>query len=173
MVIPPADSAKSDERIMAALAHGSVMLFGWGFFAPLIIWITYRKKSTFVTFHALQALVYQLFQTVYWWIYYGILITGVVIGMMASFTAAEQTGDLSSPYGFISLQIIFLAGIFLGFALYALFGVLGAILTLARKDYRYPILGRWLERYLSRPPVSGGNASKPITGEPVPGSPEE
>ncbi len=51
MVIPPASTATPDERIAAALAHGSTILFGFGFIVPLIIWITQRKKSAFASFH--------------------------------------------------------------------------------------------------------------------------
>lgn len=156
MIIPSARSVSSDERILAALAHASVLLPGWGYLAPLIIWIIQRKKSAFVTFHALQALVYQLFQMVYWLVIFFFLFVLMMSVFMGSFAAIDRSGSSSSPFLFFLPQMIMFGGMVLGFALYAIFGILGGILTLARKDYRYPILGHWLERYLSQPSKAGG-----------------
>ena len=55
----------SDERIWAALAHGSVILFGFGAVVPVGVWIAQREKSTWVSFQALQALFYNLLQQVF------------------------------------------------------------------------------------------------------------
>jgi uncharacterized Tic20 family protein len=159
MIIPSASTASSDERILAALAHASVLLPGWGFLGPLIIWIIQRKKSAFVTFHALQALVYQLFQMIYW------MVLSIILGVLMmtfgilSASAIDRPGPSPSPFLFFLPQMIMFGGMILGFAFYDIFGVLGGILTLARKDYRYPILGRWMEKYLSQPSKSGGTES--------------
>ncbi len=162
MIIPSAGSVSSDERALAALAHASVILPGFGFTVPLIIWIVQRKKSTFVTFHALQALLYQLFQTVFWWIYSIFLFALMMAAMMGSIATIDSQGSPSSPFLFFLPQIIIFGGIFLGFALFAFLGILGGILTLARKDYRYPVLGHWLERYLSQSPKAGAQTPEAI-----------
>ena len=54
-------AASSDEKILAALAHGSVFLMFLGPVVPVILWVTQRKKSNYVSFHALQAMGYQAF----------------------------------------------------------------------------------------------------------------
>ncbi len=49
-----------EERIMAALSHGSVVLFGAGVIAAIVLWVTQKEKSAYVAFQALQATVYQM-----------------------------------------------------------------------------------------------------------------
>jgi uncharacterized protein len=165
MIIPPASSVSSEERVLSALAHASVVLFGWGIIAPLIIWIMQRRKSPFVAFHALQALVYQMFQTVYWLVYYFFLMLLTMIVFIGIFAVFDQAGSSSSPLIVFLPQIIIFGGIFLGFALYAALGVLGAALTLVRKEFRYPILGRWLENYLSQPLPTESTMTPPPPAE--------
>ena len=53
-----------EERTLAALAHGSVLLGAvtsglGGILAALVIWLVQKEKSAYVAFQALQALVYQ------------------------------------------------------------------------------------------------------------------
>ena len=50
----------SEERLWAALAHGSVLLSFLGPLGPLGIWLSQRCKSAYVRFHALQAMGYQI-----------------------------------------------------------------------------------------------------------------
>jgi uncharacterized protein len=59
-VEPPAVfySPNSDERTFATLAH-ALMMVGW-WIAPLIIFLV-KRESRFVRFHALQALLLQIF----------------------------------------------------------------------------------------------------------------
>jgi uncharacterized Tic20 family protein len=52
-------SPTQDERVMAALSHGSALLPMLGIIAPIIIWVTQKEKSKYVAFQALQALAYQ------------------------------------------------------------------------------------------------------------------
>jgi len=44
-----------DERIMAAMAHATIIFSAVGLIGPLIIWGTQREKSEFLAFQALQA----------------------------------------------------------------------------------------------------------------------
>ena len=53
-----------DERMMAGLAHGSILLGLFtngigGIAAALVIWITQKEKSDYVAGQALQAMIYQ------------------------------------------------------------------------------------------------------------------
>ena len=47
----------SDDRIMAALCHAAALIAG--VIGPLVVYFAYKDRSTFVTVHALQALVFQ------------------------------------------------------------------------------------------------------------------
>jgi len=50
----------SDERLMAAIAHGSVVVTGPGIVVGVLIWLTQKEKSPYAAAQAMQAAVYQL-----------------------------------------------------------------------------------------------------------------
>jgi uncharacterized Tic20 family protein len=62
-----------DERSMATLAQALQML---GFIAPLIIWII-RRDSRFVSFHALQALFWQIAFMACWLVAMAVFMTAI------------------------------------------------------------------------------------------------
>lgn len=69
----------SDERTMAAICHAVAALFGMvlvGILVPLVIYMAYQDRSKYVTFHALQALVFQFVGAVIVWVL-GVLTCGV------------------------------------------------------------------------------------------------
>jgi uncharacterized membrane protein len=56
---PPSGVASQDDRVLAAIAHGSTFFEG-GIIAPLVIYFVKRETSPFVAFHALQSMVFGL-----------------------------------------------------------------------------------------------------------------
>ena len=147
-----------DEHIMAALAHASVILPFWGLIGALVIWATQRDKSRFVAFQALQAVTYQLVLVVcgllgfgcYMCSFFGIFLV-VPVGIFASENAAASdtiAGWLAAITGLFPFCIM---GIFtlLGLA-YVIYGLYGAVRALQGHDFRYVIIGRRLEQYLSQ-----------------------
>jgi hypothetical protein len=127
-----------------------------GGFGPIlspILWATTRQHSEFLTYHLLQALLFQL------------LAVGVILAMLF--------GVLGLPLVFIELSILLPHGIFEPFThvlpgpgfptvcmgmigLWLLdAGILalaGAIRAFKRKEFHYPMLGGWLARYLEAAP---------------------
>jgi uncharacterized membrane protein len=77
-----------DERTMATLAH-ALQVAGW-WLAPLIIFLT-QRKSRFVSFHALQALLLQII--------YMVLLAGFIAVWFLTFflTIAQHQGDKTPP----------------------------------------------------------------------------
>ena len=140
-------TASSDEKIMAALVHGSVFLMFMGPIVPVIVWASQRKKSEYVTFHALQAMGYQAFTFWLWMIAMILLVPLVTLLIPLSLVFME---DSSNPG---MTPLIFQAGLFIAiFGLMGIFfltGLIGAILCLMGRDFLYPVMGRWLEKYLS------------------------
>jgi uncharacterized Tic20 family protein len=155
----------SEERIWAALAHATVILFGWGLFGPVLVWIMQRHKSAYAAFHALQALAYQVLITVY-----SIIIS---FGLMAlffvfviGFGMATEFGSSNEPPLFIfAAEFLFFIALFGAYAAYILLGLIGAGLSLAGKNFRYPLLGGWVARYLGDSTLPSRSA--PATEEPV------
>ncbi len=155
MEVPAANQVTSDERLSAALAHASVFLFGWGIFIPLVVWLVHRQKSNFVSFHALQALIFQLLQTLYWLV---VMIIFVVVIFAANFLgtaiAINSPSDLNPAFMFFS-QFCGFGFLIAAMGLYILVGLIASGMTLARRDFRYPLVGRWLENYLKVEPGTG------------------
>jgi uncharacterized Tic20 family protein len=140
----------TEERVFAAVSHGSAIMMGWGVMIPLLIWITQREKSKFVKFHALQAMLFQLTQTPFMMVaFFGfsIVYIGAMV-IMGFFTA--QTGSVNDKVIYFASQVVFTAGMFLVMAVYPIIGLVAAALTFAKRDFRYPILGSWLDKYLSQ-----------------------
>lgn len=137
---------RQDERVLAGLAHGSIVLgiltngIG-GIGVAMAIWLTQRQKSAHVARQALQALVYQVAATVIGllaWSCWGVLwllmlITSIVSGSTADPPAAVWAG--------LALMIV-PAGIM---GLTVLYGLWGAVRSLKGHDFRYAIIGNWLE----------------------------
>ncbi len=150
-----------DERLWAAVAHASVWItfltgfFTAGFgvvlsvFTPLVIYFVFRRKSDYVTFHALQAFVLQLVATV------GalalLLVGGIawVVGLVvALLLTLVLIGFVLAPlWGLVGIALVVV--VFLMPFVMLLFGTIGAIQTYNGRDYRYPYIARWVDRQLA------------------------
>jgi uncharacterized Tic20 family protein len=152
-----------DERVMAALAHASVILPFWGMIGAIVIWATQKDKSPFVRFQALQGVAYQLCLVLcgflcfacYMCTFFGMSLGTFLllpVGIFAAEGASEAEGIIGMLVGmlpafspFCVFGLIILVG--LSFVLYGLYG---AVRVLQGEDFRYVIIGRRLEQYLSR-----------------------
>jgi len=150
MTIPPTQEATSEERIFAAASHGSALLFGWGLVVPLVVWISQREKSRFAAFHAIQAMLFQLTQMIF---IMAVMLVMMLLMFAFMFGAVAISGTAEGsepPMAIFFVQFLMMGGMFCAWAIYPAIGILAAILTLAGKSFRYPLLGAWLERYLSK-----------------------
>lgn len=137
-----------DERIMAALAHAGVVIYLVGVIAPIIIWVTQREKSRYVAFQALQALAYQLILIFAWILGFGCYMAGV-FGMVP-FTAFLDNTGLSNGELFMLAPFFLICLLMLLGAVFLIYGLVGAFMTLQGRDFRYVILGPILERNLEQ-----------------------
>ncbi len=154
-----ASTATQDDKVVAALAHALGPLIA------IIIWATQKDKSPFVAFQSLQALLYQLTGVV------GVLLgmacymcsfVGVFGGMFAFIPLAAAGGSAEGAEGLAALLglLISMVTMFLPFAIigllmlailaFILYGLWAALSVFQGKDFRYVVIGRWLERYLAR-----------------------
>jgi uncharacterized Tic20 family protein len=137
----------SEERVMAGLAHISVVMFSWGIIVPVVVWVTEWEKSRFAIFQALQALAYQLLSMLRYMVCaFGIMIPAMGIQFLV-FTTPDDPTTAMPLFAFIPLLGMMAVFCFMG--LYTLVGIIGGILSFTGKDFRYPLLGTWMERYLS------------------------
>lgn len=137
----------SQERIWAVLAHLSALAMGIGLPLPLIGWSENRRKSNYAAFQSLQALGYQTLGYTLWLI--GMLVVVMVssIGFAATLSTIETLeADLVAWTAGYSLFIFGLI------ALYLVPPVLAAAACAFGMDFRYPVLGSRLARYLGYDP---------------------
>jgi uncharacterized protein len=129
-----------DERTMATLAH-ALQVVGW-WIAPLVIFLV-QRKSRFVSFHALQALLLQ--------IAYMILMAGfVVLWMVGIFaTIAHQNADKSAPpMGFFILMPLIWLGFMGMWASVLVIAIVYAIKSGRGEWANYPLIGKIARRIL-------------------------
>ncbi len=142
-----------DEYLLAALAHGSVLLSFLGPIGPVLIWISQRRKSKYVSFQALQAMGYQM---LFFWV--GIAVWLVVAFLWICLMIPAIAATANNPHASESIPFAFEGGFFVmvfGFwGLYIVGGVAGAIFCLLKKDFLYPWLGKRLAGYLEYHPNS-------------------
>lgn len=140
-----------DERVMAALAHISVLLPLMGVIAPIVIWVTQKDKSRYVAFQSLQALIYQLTMIIAWFLGMGCYMCSA-FGMFIPLMLSESTSNLGANEGLLIMVTMFpfivMGMMFLfGFA-FIIYGVIGAILAFQGKPFRYAIIGKRVERFM-------------------------
>lgn len=139
---------RQDERMLAAAAHGSILLSIFtngigGIAAALVIWITQKEKSEYVRFQALQALVYQAATFIVFmglWFCWGMAWMGLLIPPLIISPGAYETAP--PPTMWVGLSLITVP-ICAGF-LTMLYGLWGALRSFSGHDFRYLVIGNWL-----------------------------
>lgn len=133
-----------EARLLAALAHGSVVLQGLGLLTGVLVYINQREKSAYAAFQGLQAAVYQLLGMIVvvgLWVAWGVL---YAISMIPLIQMSEQSPDGPVPplfwIGLGSMIVPMIVMVIIG-----VIGLIGALRTWQGHEFRYPIIGRWLE----------------------------
>jgi uncharacterized Tic20 family protein len=139
------ENKNTENRLLAALAHGSIVTQGIGVLVGVVVYITQRDKSRYVAFQGLQAAVFQLINliiTIGLWVVWGVFYG---LSMIPLIMQAENNPDAAPPAIFwISLIAMVIPLIYM--VVVGLYGLWGAVRTWQGKDFRYLILGRWLEK---------------------------
>jgi uncharacterized Tic20 family protein len=140
-----------DERMLAAVAHAGILLglptngVG-GIAAALVVWLTQRDRSRYVGFQALQALVYQVVVLLITMVSFGCW--GLLWLVMIIPSAAMGSPAGVGPPATFWAGLILLACPLIVLVVLVLYGLWGAIRSLAGYEFRYLIIGDWLERRL-------------------------
>jgi uncharacterized Tic20 family protein len=134
-------------RIVTAFAHFSFLIPGIGILVPVILWTFRKKHSKFVRNQTLQAMVFQLLQWI--WIQLITLIVFFVVFINASIsTASHLTPEVYSSR-MLTVFIVSSIVISIGWFIYLIFGVIGAVVCLSGRNFRYPFLGRWIDQFVA------------------------
>jgi len=137
-----------DERTMATLAHALQLIGSW--IAPLIIFLI-RRRSRFVAFHALQALLLQIVHTI-------IVLALMMLWFTTIFTIVfHQTGG--KPPEFPPALFVLFPLAWVGFMVMWVGTLIIAILyaiKAGRGEWAdYPVLGKLARKILKMGPTEG------------------
>jgi uncharacterized Tic20 family protein len=134
----------SDERIMAAIAHGAILLPMWGTIVSIIIWVTQKDKSAYMRHQGLQAVGWQVSQ-----------IALMILGMgcyMCSFFSIIPASEMAPindsgfplfffvPFGTMGLMMLVTL-------VFIVIGIYAAVRSLQGRLFTYPIIGHYIENY--------------------------
>ena len=125
------------ERLLAACSHAAILVPGFGFAIPVIIWALNRSKSEYIRLQSLQALVFQIIQTIFLQLI--LLVEGIVVLIFIRRLLENSLAVLLAKIMFFPLIALFL---YIGLALVA------AISCLSAKNWVYPIFGTKMLEYL-------------------------
>ena len=153
--LPGAQAASgSDDKIWAALSHGSVVLLFIGPVVPLIMWTLQRKKSPYTAFQALQAMIYQ--SLVFWlWITVIPLMMIVALLIALAVMVAARPDSGAQPFAILAMQFAMFGTMFGSVLLFMAVGIAGAVASLMGRDFRYPFFGSRLARFLGYEGAAG------------------
>jgi uncharacterized Tic20 family protein len=138
-----------DEKVLAGLAHGSILLGIFtsgigGIVAALVIWLVQKEKSAYVAAQALQATVYQVVTfllTMFAWCCWGAL---WMLMLLPPLFANPEAYEYAPPPG-LWVGMFLMVVPFAIWGLTILYGLWGAIRCLGGHDFKYLIIGNWLE----------------------------
>ena len=139
-----------NEKVLAGLAHGSILLGLFsnglgGIVAALVIWLIQKEKSAYVAAQALQALVYQALTfliTMLAWCCWGVLWMALLLPPILADPAAYE--NAVPPGMWTGLILIIVPLVIWGITI--LYGLWGAARCLGGHDFRYAVIGRWLDK---------------------------
>ena len=149
---PAPFNEEHEERWVAAMGHFSVIIMLWGLVAPVTTWILQGKQNAFLKFQSIQTTLFQLLVNI---LYLG-GVAVIWIGMIPLFALTGLGGiNESSPLAMPGLVLFFLAMLvalvlFLVLPLFHILGQWAGYRVLKGHNYRYPLLGRLVERRMNK-----------------------
>src|SRR5438128_2418632 len=117
------------ERLMAALAHLSILVPHAGIIAPLVLWLVHQGTAPYAAYQAKQAFYFHLGIIVLTWSF--------IISAIVFCVATLGLGLLAL------LPLLFLVP-----ALHlapAIYGIIGAVHCYEGRDFRYWLIGEWVQ----------------------------
>jgi uncharacterized membrane protein len=131
-----------DEKAYAGLSHALMISTWW--IGPVILYLV-KRKSQFVAFHSLQALIFQVLFTL---LYMGLMAVffAVMIGTVASMPQGKEAQQAAFPTAFFVLFPLIWLIMMGGFAISLILGIIYAIKAMKGEWADYPLIGRWARR---------------------------
>jgi uncharacterized Tic20 family protein len=142
---------KSDERVMAALSHGSIILPFWGLIASIFIWVLQKDKSAYIRFQSLQAVAFHIVSILFSFIGFAcyFLTFFLNFGSIFMLSNTEPTSG-PPPMFFLTFMLPFAVfGLMMLIGLvFIIYGIVAAVLTAQGKDFQYIVIGNRVKQFL-------------------------
>ena len=140
-------------RWVAAMGHFSILIALWGILAPLTAWMLQGKNNSFLKFQSIQTLLYQAVTTIIYFIGGFLYLFGIILLFMSM--GAVGGPDFNSSMGILSTVIMVVillvsAVLILSVPLLHILGQWAGYRVLKGENYRYPLIGKLVERRLSQ-----------------------
>lgn len=129
-----------EARLLAALAHGSIVAGAIGPVVGILIYVTQKEKSAYAAGQALQAALYQLIGLlviIVVWSCWGVFYALTFIPLI---TNPEQYNDAPPPIFWVGMGSMIIP--FIIMAMWGLYGLYGAVRVWMGADFRYAVIGR-------------------------------
>lgn len=165
-------SVTQNERVLAALAHGSVVVGVFtglggilvahptaprslcsglcvftgglgGILVALVVWLAEREKSAYAAYQALQALVYQIVTAVVATVFW-VAWLAMWMGMILLPVFANPNAYDSAPPAGLWMGLILLIVPIAVCTPLVLYGLWAALRCLGGHPFRYALIGRWM-----------------------------
>src|SRR5512138_116704 len=145
----------TEQRLWAVISHLSALGFGMGILLPVVGWSEQRRRSNYVSFQCLQALGYQSLGYTIWLLSY-LLMAVILVVAFAALSSAQ--GDRVNAATMAGLWTIIFTMMIVGmFGIYFLLPAIAAIACAFGRDFRYPLLGNRLAKYMGYQQTDDGS----------------
>lgn len=164
---------ENEDRWVAAMGHFSVIIMLWGLLAPIVAWAMDGKRSHFLKFQSAQTLIFQAGTLILYFVagffyFFGLIVFFLTIGFQGEVTLDSPGGMIGAVVFLVSLLIAVL--IVLVVPLLHILGQWAGYRVLKGDDYKYPIVGRLVEKRMSKSNLLAGEGEPRAAGVELPDS---
>lgn len=147
-------SISPEVRLLAAISHASVLLTNIGFLIPIGIYLTQKKKSSYLGFQSLQASIWQ-FAMVAFTMLTSVCLVGTMFIPALLTTSSQNEKLLESSSGSLFIVIIInIVLMFFGNLAFIIYGIVGTVKTYQGKAFRYVFIGDYIEKSKGTKPTN-------------------
>jgi len=154
---PETSSISQEIRLLAAISHASVLFPYIGLIVPGGIYLTQKKKSSYLGFQSLQALIWQIVVFVLRMLTSSCMVGSIFIPILLATSAQnERIFELLSGGVFIA-TIISGTLMLVGNLAFVIYGIIGAVMTYQGKDFRYVFIGNRINKGKGDKPINNAH----------------
>jgi uncharacterized Tic20 family protein len=148
----------NQERVAASMAHFAIVYPLWGMLPSLIFLLLPGGRSRYLKFQSLQTIIFQAVSTLVTFALGGLAFVILFASVLPVIVSLQSNTPLDMPpmesiAGFF-VFLICLMVVVLVVPLYQILGQWAGLRILQGHDYRYPLIGRWVERWLAKRKVA-------------------